>query len=127
MKRARTLHKSYSNLFYDVVVACKELYYKITKLTGKVVIDLCHTYSEQIPVPVRSFVYADEEKTSIEYGYVTAVLRDTGENILIQLQSSNAAELVGIYDMELSKLVELYDQLEGVYKLEKKKAKSVAR
>lgn len=127
MKRARTLHKSYSNLFYDVVVACKELYYKISKLTGRIVIDLRYTYSEQIPVPVRTFVYADEEKTSIEYGYVTGVLRDTGESLLIQLESPNAADLVDIYDMELSKLVELYDQLEGIYKYEKKKAKSVAR
>ena len=126
MKRARTLHKSYSNLFYDVVVACKELYYKISKLTGRIVIDLRY-YSEQIPVPVRTFVYIDDEKASIEFGDITGVLRDTGESLLIQLESSNAAELVGIYDMELSKLVELYDQLEGIYKYEKKKVKSVAR
>lgn len=103
MKKASTFYAKQAGLLYELVASVKEIYYAITQLTGQDRIQLSEYESDGI----------------VEYASGFACVYRDGEPVMVKHDSSQFRDS-NIYDLGVAAIVDLYAELEEIYKYEKK-------
>lgn len=116
MKRADTFIKAKLNLKYDLIASIKEAYAAIVGLTGCAVIDLKKTYQH---ICDEIYIHIEPTIPYCGWGLITQVYR-LGENMMVQVETPIDFESKGMYDLSVDELVDIYAELEKVYKHEKR-------
>ena len=125
MKRARTFSHKCSDLLYDLVSSTKELRYAITELIHNPIISFADYNARGITVPVTAYTYKPDG--SMEWGTVSYVTRGYGdedaEKVFITVTSKDGYRNDDIYKFSVDEMVDIYFQLEKIYRYEKSLAR----
>lgn len=121
MKKARTFARKCSELIYDLVASTKEIWFAITELTHNPVINFTEYYKKGVITPVKAYSY--NSRGDMEWGTVSSLTRDDGERILVTVMGKDGHRTDGIYQFSTGEMVEIYFQLENIYRYEKTMAR----
>jgi hypothetical protein len=121
MKKARTFARKCSELIYDLVASTKEMWYAITELTHNPVINFTEYYEKCVITPVKAYSY--NSRGDMEWGGVSSLTRDGEERILVTVMGKDGHRTDSIYKFSADEMVDIYFQLENIYRYEKTMAR----
>jgi hypothetical protein len=124
MRKSRTFARKCSDLLFDLVSSTKELWYAITELTKNPVISFTDYNARGITDSVRS--YAFKPDGSMEWGTISYLTRGGGEDaekVFITVTGKDGYRNDDLYRFSADEMVEIYFQLENIYRYEKTMAR----
>lgn len=121
MKKARTFARKCSDLLYDLVSSTKELWYAITELTHNPVIDFTSYNEKGVTYSVKAYSY--NSRGDMEWGNISSLTRNDEERILVTVISKDGSRTNDIYTFSADEMVDIYFQLENIYRYEKTMAR----
>lgn len=104
MIKAKTFYAKQAGLLYELVASIKEIYHAITQMTEKPGIDLSEYESSGVTKYASDFMH---------------LYRD-GENVMVMYNSPQFKDS-NIYNINIATIIDLYAELEEIYKYEKKR------
>lgn len=121
MRKSRTFARKCSDLLFDLVSSTKEIWYAITELTHNPVINIADYNNRGITVPVKAYSY--NSRGDMEWGVVSTLTRDDEERVLIMVIGKDGHRTDDIYKFSADEMVDIYFQLEKIYRYEKTMAR----
>lgn len=121
MRQSRTFARKCSDLLYDLVSSTKEIWYAITELTHNPVIDF-RSYNEKgVTYPLKAYSY--NSRGDMEWGTISTLTRYGEETVMITVIGKDGHRNDDIYKFSADEMVDIYFQLEKIYRYEKTMAR----
>lgn len=120
MRLSTTFIRKQHDLRYDLIVSVKEMMTAIWNLTKSNTVNIFDHY-DSICERIRTVIFIDPfaQDSQVSWGWIHEISR-IGEDVWVSSVGPAGTRTDNIYDYSTDEIVRIYEELENIYKFEKK-------